>query len=316
MDKKLSAFFERILDPDAQAWDRKDSASPDMAALAAKWADVQNRGSISATAEDPTGRLAAYLNDSLDIEDRESFEADITARPAEVQELMSARFYIDEVEGTLEKPPRQLLELALSGFQTAGGSGGGGLAALLVGLLAIPGSWRLAGGALTAAILAVVVVTGEIGDRATAPFSAVPAPQNDVASAAASQPGITPASASQTSAQQQLFEAEKAMQANEASKAASTTSAAKSPTSLASKDPCESGATSTADGVSQSANSEESERAADESRCNEQRLAGPVYGAKYGAGPAEADMPAAAPAESAPYSMDVPSAPAAMPPHE
>lgn len=308
MDKKLSAFFERILDPDARKGDGEDFFSPDIGALAAGWADLRKPGPTPVSAEDPAGRLAAFLDGGLDSEAQKGFEAELAATPAELQELMSARFFVDEVEAAFEKPPRQLLEIALTGLQPVSGGGSGGLAALLGGLRAIPGTWRLAGGALATAALAAVVVTGEIGHRATAPFAAVPSQQIGAAPATESEI-LDAASASQVSAQQQL-EAAKAMQSDGALKAAS----ANSPASLASKGPCE---TSAGREMSSSTEAASSERTAAESRCDEQKLAEPAYGSKYGTGAANAEMPAAAmPAESAPYSMDGSSAPAAMPPRE
>lgn len=312
MDKKLSAFFERILDPDARTGDGEDFFSPDIGAVAAGWADLRKPGPALVSAEDPAGRLAAFLDGGLDGEAQEGFEAELATTPAELQELMSARFFVDEVEAAFEKPPRPLLEIALTGLRPVGGGGSGGLAALLGGLRAIPGTWRLAGGALATAALAAVVVTGEIGHRAAAPFAAVPSQQIGAAPATESEI-LDAASAPQVSAQRQL-ETAKAMQSDEASKAASATAPANSPASLAPKGPCE---TSADREMSSSTEAAASERTAAGSRCDEQKLAEPAYGSKYGTGAANAEMPAAAmPAESAPYSMDGSSAPAAMPPRE
>ncbi|HEX7776185.1 MAG TPA: hypothetical protein VF449_06620 [Parvibaculum sp.] len=306
--------MEQALAPDGA---EDGSVSTDLAGFSALWATARSEGSPAVLTGDPAGRLAAFLDGSLDADERMRLESELVQRPAELHELLSAGSFVDAVDARLEAPPAELLATALAGLTTRRGGGSGvGLQSLVGGLRAISGNWRLAGGVLATAMLAAVIVTGEMGDRTSVPFAAKPeAPAVSVAA----QPVGLPAAA-------QAFEAETASKMSGASGEAAT-----KPVEFAAKTPCDQGQ-SASDGealrtAGSAAVTAQSGKSADAvSPCHTQQMAEPAYGSQFGTTPAAADsaaaaMPApadaaAAPAENMPSSTYDSAEPAGPPPRE
>jgi hypothetical protein len=205
----LEGFFERLLAEPKEGPDNTNTAQnpADPAITAALSVALTNSKAADVKPNDDATKLALYLDGAFDPREAEDFAARIANQPAELYELQAANSFLDAVAVQKKAAPQDLVAAALAAatrdMPRIAKSG------RRVWNLGNWGRhWAWAGGAFATAVLAVVIVTGEMGQRAAVPFvlsapvpSASPSPADsglttttepNAAPAFAPPPSVTP----------------------------------------------------------------------------------------------------------------------------
>ncbi len=174
-DKKLDSLFERLL---GEPEDVSSSLDPtDIAALAAALDAEQGPAAPPAMSGDPTALLAAYLDGGLDERQRQAFEANLAAAPAELHEAQASLAFAAAVAAERATAPRSLVATALTMLPEAPKAKPRQRSSFFAGFVSAR-SWQWSALAAAAAVVVVAVGTYRLEETRQPAVATAPPTQN------------------------------------------------------------------------------------------------------------------------------------------